>query len=61
MHPGQRAQSMVEYAIIIVLLAVVVIVILALLGNHVHNVFYNITHMRGLNPCSGVDSHGQCL
>ncbi len=38
-----RGQSMVEYALILVLIAVVVIVVLVILGNQVANVFCNIS------------------
>jgi pilus assembly protein Flp/PilA len=38
-----RGQSMVEYALILVLIAVVVIVMLVILGNQVANVFCNIS------------------
>jgi pilus assembly protein Flp/PilA len=56
MHPGElilrwlarligdeQGQSMVEYALILVLIAVVVIVVLIVLGNQVANVFCNIS------------------
>ena len=39
----ERGQSMVEYALILVLIAVVVIVVLIVLGNQVQNVFCNIS------------------
>ncbi len=39
----ERGQSMVEYALILVLIAVVVIVVLIVLGNQVANVFCNIS------------------
>ncbi|HEV2952912.1 MAG TPA: Flp family type IVb pilin [Candidatus Dormibacteraeota bacterium] len=38
----QRAQGMVEYALILVLVAIVVIVILTTLGKQITNVFSNI-------------------
>jgi pilus assembly protein Flp/PilA len=40
---NERGQSMVEYALILVLIAVVVIVVLIVLGNQVANVFCNIS------------------
>jgi len=40
---NERGQSMVEYALILVLIAVVVIVVLIILGNQVANVFCNIS------------------
>jgi pilus assembly protein Flp/PilA len=39
----ERGQSMVEYALILVLIAVVVIAVLIILGNQVANVFCNIS------------------
>jgi pilus assembly protein Flp/PilA len=39
----ERGQSMVEYALILVLIAVVVIAVLIILGNQVSNVFCNIS------------------
>lgn len=43
----ERGQSMVEYALILVLIAVVVIVLLIVLGNQVQNVFCNISGALG--------------
>lgn len=43
----ERGQSMVEYALILVLIAVVVIVVLIILGNQVQNVFCNISGALG--------------
>jgi len=40
--PKEKAQGLVEYALILVLVAVVVIVILALLGPAIGNIFSNI-------------------
>jgi pilus assembly protein Flp/PilA len=40
---NEQGQSMVEYALILVLIAVVVIVVLIVLGNQVANVFCNIS------------------
>jgi pilus assembly protein Flp/PilA len=45
--PGEEGQSMVEYALILVLIAVVVIVVLIILGNQVQNVFCNISGALG--------------
>jgi len=39
----EQGQSMVEYALILVLIAVVVIVVLIVLGNQVANVFCNVS------------------
>jgi len=39
----EQGQSMVEYALILVLIAVVVIVVLIVLGNQVSNVFCNVS------------------
>ena len=39
----ERGQSMVEYALILVLIAVVVIAVLIILGNQVANVYCNIS------------------
>jgi pilus assembly protein Flp/PilA len=44
---NERGQSMVEYALILVLIAVVVIVVLIILGNQVQNVFCNISGALG--------------
>ncbi len=44
---GERAQSMIEYALILVLIAVVVIVVLIVLGNQVQNAFCNISGALG--------------
>lgn len=51
---------MVETALILALIAVVVIVALRLVGGQLNNVFYNITHTRGLNPCTTTTQTGQC-
>ena len=40
---NERGQSMIEYALILVLIAVVVIAVLIVLGNQVANVFCNIS------------------
>jgi pilus assembly protein Flp/PilA len=40
--PKEKAQGLVEYALILVLVAVVVIVILALLGPAIGKIFSNI-------------------
>ncbi len=40
---SEKAQAMVEYAVILVLMSVVVIVVLIVLGNQVRNVFCNIS------------------
>jgi Flp pilus assembly pilin Flp len=61
MRKPKNGQAMVEMALILVLIAVVVIVTLHLVGNQVHNVFYNLTHTRGLNPCTTTTQTGQCL
>jgi pilus assembly protein Flp/PilA len=42
-----RGQSMIEYALILVLIAVVVIVLLIILGNQVQNAFCNISGALG--------------
>ena len=39
---SQKAQGLVEYALILVLVAVVVITILALLGPEIGNIFSNV-------------------
>ena len=39
---SQRAQGMVEYALILVLVSIVVIVILLTMGNQIQNVFSNV-------------------
>jgi pilus assembly protein Flp/PilA len=44
---NEEGQSMVEYALILVLIAVVVIVVLIVLGNQVQNVFCNISGALG--------------
>ena len=44
---NEQGQSMVEYALILVLIAVVVIVVLIILGNQVQNVFCNISGALG--------------
>jgi pilus assembly protein Flp/PilA len=44
---NEQGQSMVEYALILVLIAVVVIVVLIVLGNQVQNVFCNISGALG--------------
>lgn len=41
--PGERGQSLVEYALILVLISVVVIATLLVLGNQVQNVFCNVS------------------
>jgi pilus assembly protein Flp/PilA len=41
---NEKAQGLVEYALILVLVAVVVIAILALLGPAIGNVFSTIVH-----------------
>jgi pilus assembly protein Flp/PilA len=56
----EGGQGMVEYVLILVLIAVVVIAVLMIVGNQVHNVFYNLTHTRGLNPCLTTDQQGNC-
>jgi flagellin-like protein len=61
MRKRNKGQAMVETALILVLIAVVAIVTLHLVGNQVSNVFYNITHTRGLNPCTTTTQTGQCL
>jgi pilus assembly protein Flp/PilA len=40
--PREKAQGLVEYALILVLVAVVVIIILALLGPSIGNIFSSI-------------------
>jgi pilus assembly protein Flp/PilA len=40
----QRAQAMVEYALILVLVAIVVIAVLILLGNGIKNTFQTIVN-----------------
>ena len=60
MHPGEliarwlarlidddRGQSMVEYALILVLVSIVVIVILLTMGNQIQNVFSNVVAALG--------------
>ena len=42
---SERGQSLVEYALLLVLVAVVVIVILALLGPSIGNIFSNIVNV----------------
>ncbi len=44
---GEHGQSMIEYALILVLIAVVVIVLLIILGNQVQNAFCNISGALG--------------
>jgi pilus assembly protein Flp/PilA len=44
---GETGQSMVEYALLLVLIAVVVIVVLLVLGNQVSNVFCNVSGALG--------------
>ena len=44
---SEQGQSMVEYALILVLIAIVVIVVLIILGNQVQNVFCNISGALG--------------
>jgi pilus assembly protein Flp/PilA len=43
----QRAQGMVEYALILVLVSIVVIVILLTMGNQIANVFSNVVAALG--------------
>ena len=40
---SERGQSMVEYALILVLIAVVVIAVLIVVGNQIQNTFCNIS------------------
>ena len=42
MHKVNRAQGLVEYALILMLVAIVVLVILALLGPSIGNLFSNV-------------------
>ena len=56
---GERAQGMVEYALILVLVAVVVIVILALLGPQISRVFGTITCYLASPP--GTDLRQECF
>jgi pilus assembly protein Flp/PilA len=44
---SERGQSMVEYALILVLIAVVVIAVLIVLGNQIQNAFCNISGAMG--------------
>ena len=44
---SQRAQGMVEYALILVLVSIVVIVILLTMGNQIQNVFSNVVAALG--------------
>ncbi len=44
---GQEGQSMVEYALILVLVAVVVVTVLATLGTRITAVFTNVTKALG--------------
>ncbi len=43
----EKGQSMVEYALILVLIAVVVIAVLMVLGTQIKNVFSNISRAIG--------------
>ncbi len=47
MRKGMRGQSMVEYALILVLIAVVVIGVLLIMGGQIKNVFSNIAGALG--------------
>ena len=47
MLSGQRGQSMVEYALILVLIAVVVMVVLGTMGNVIAAKFQSITSTLG--------------
>ncbi|MGD2159136.1 MAG: pilus assembly protein [Anaerolineales bacterium] len=38
-HPSERAQGLVEYALIILLVALIVIVVLSILGPAIGNIF----------------------
>ena len=44
---NEQGQSMIEYALILVLIAVVVVGLLIILGNQVQNVFCNISGALG--------------
>ena len=55
-HNWQKAQGLVEYALILVLVAVVVIVILALLGPAIGNIFSNL--VANLNPAAVATASG---
>ncbi len=44
---AQRAQGMVEYALILVLVSIVVIVVLLTMGNQIANVFSNVVAALG--------------
>ncbi len=50
---NQKAQGLVEYALILVLIAIVVIVILSLLGTRVSEVFSQINSGLGLSGIGG--------
>jgi pilus assembly protein Flp/PilA len=50
MHKSEKAQSVIEYALIIVLVAVVLIVVLSLVGSQISTVFSQI--ISGLTPAS---------
>lgn len=45
--PKEKGQSLVEYALILVLIAIVVIVILTALGTNLQNVFNQIVNALG--------------
>ncbi len=43
-NPGRLdGQSMVEYALLLMLMGTIVVVVLIVLGNQVHNVFHNVS------------------
>jgi pilus assembly protein Flp/PilA len=46
-RPDQRGQSMVEYALVLVLIAVVVLVLLNVVGHQVNNLYSNISNGLG--------------
>jgi pilus assembly protein Flp/PilA len=49
-HAARPGQSLVEYALIIVLIAIAVIVALTVLGGQIGNVFSRITSSLQANP-----------
>lgn len=56
---SEKAQGMVEYALILVLVAIVVIVIMALLGPQIKRIFGTITCYLDSPP--GTDKYQECF